>query len=488
MTDDVRAALDDLVVSADLPAVSAAAVQAEATGRRRRRRLVSASLASVALLAAPLAWSGITEPAEDVVVEDTAGESDRDAAPEPAAPTGRLVSGKFELTYDGRRYDDSSDEALTSCDGLPGLRNTGFQLDSLPPIRSFLFAGSASQQGAAARCLEAMPAAIVSFEEDAFFVPVVVWETDLQGPGRLSLRTSPLRPSPGGWLEHDLIVINQGDEPLVLDLESLAQVMDGAIAASTGSCSAIATPGGGFACEYAKTDQVLAPGESAVTTLQLERDVPGLAAVESGTQTLTWTQQVTRPEGDTLGELTLTLTYEVLTAMASPVLEVVPRPPGETQTVQVFFSSTDPDANLCQDVVPVTREVPVTAAVATAALNELFRGPSPQEERDLKIDSVFTPETAGLLRSVRIDDGTAYVDLRHFDSLASPTIPLGIYGTSCGSGAFHSQMRATLTQFPTVREVRYAFDGDPRAFVEWMQGGCPDPIPAGDPCDPEPFG
>jgi DNA-directed RNA polymerase specialized sigma24 family protein len=34
---------------------------------------------------------------------------------------------------------------------------------------------------------------------------------------------------------------------------------------------------------------------------------------------------------------------------------------------------------------------------------------------------------------------------------------------------------------------RFAFDGDPRAYVEYMQGGCPEPIPASDPCDPAPF-
>lgn len=48
---------------------------------------------------------------------------------------------------------------------------------------------------------------------------------------------------------------------------------------------------------------------------------------------------------------------------------------------------------------------------------------------------------------------------------------------------------STLRQFPTVTDVRYAFDGDPRAWVEFTEGGCPDdPIPPGDPCDPRPWG
>jgi spore germination protein GerM len=131
----------------------------------------------------------------------------------------------------------------------------------------------------------------------------------------------------------------------------------------------------------------------------------------------------------------------------------------------------------------VVRQVPEADAIATAALQELFSGRVTEQERSAGLRSGFGPQTADLLNRLRIADGVAYVDLD-----GSRRDAIAYASTSCGSGVFGSAIRSTLLQFPTVTEVRYAFDGDPRDFVEWSQGGCPEePIPPGDPCDPRPW-
>jgi spore germination protein GerM len=146
--------------------------------------------------------------------------------------------------------------------------------------------------------------------------------------------------------------------------------------------------------------------------------------------------------------------------------------------VQVFFGEAD--SRDCTDVRPVERRVPATEAVATAALRELFAGTTEQERATGLVG--YGPDTDGLLRTVRVVDGTAYVDL---DAARFPER----FGTSCGGTFFLVTVRATLTQFPSVSEVVLALDGDPAAFVRALEGECPaDPPQAPDPCDPAPFG
>lgn len=132
-------------------------------------------------------------------------------------------------------------------------------------------------------------------------------------------------------------------------------------------------------------------------------------------------------------------------------------------------------------LVRVKRVVPATQAVATAALEQLFAG-STAAERARGLESGFDRSTAGLLRAVRVRDGVAYVDLHDllFTELSNAS-------TSCGNVAFTAQIEQTLRQFPTVSEVRFAVEGDPVAYYEWAQIGCPSPSRTGDRCDPGPF-
>jgi spore germination protein GerM len=148
-------------------------------------------------------------------------------------------------------------------------------------------------------------------------------------------------------------------------------------------------------------------------------------------------------------------------------------------TLRVYFNhaqraGTEAD---CAIVFELRREVPPTAAVATAALQQLFAGPT-EAERAAGYRSPFSAATAGLLKRVHIEHGTAYVDLNDLrDSLAGAT-------SSCGAAEFNTAIERTLRQFSTVRRVILAIDGDPRRFYEWMGQECD---LTNDGCDAAPF-
>jgi spore germination protein GerM len=150
-----------------------------------------------------------------------------------------------------------------------------------------------------------------------------------------------------------------------------------------------------------------------------------------------------------------------------------------TMRVQVYFNNQDlagrPDD--CATVFAVARQLPRSAGVATAALNALFVGPT-EVERAAGYRSPFSAATAGLLRSLRVDHGTAYLNLN------DPRALLAGATSSCGAAEFRTQLESTLRQFPTVRRVIVAIDGEPRTFYEWMGDSCD---LSNDHCDAAPF-
>jgi spore germination protein GerM len=139
-----------------------------------------------------------------------------------------------------------------------------------------------------------------------------------------------------------------------------------------------------------------------------------------------------------------------------------------TMTINVYFhpDKLDPEWDDCQKVAPVKRTIPKTASVATAALLELFKGPTPEEAKEYT--GFGPPETNGILKSVRVKGGAAYVNFNKalYEQMGNAT-------SSCGGG-FFSMIDATLMQFPTVKKVYYAVEGDTDGFYEWVQvGECP---------------
>jgi len=150
-----------------------------------------------------------------------------------------------------------------------------------------------------------------------------------------------------------------------------------------------------------------------------------------------------------------------------------------TTALRVYFNNAQQAATEsdCATVFERPRQVPKTVGVAAAALRQLFAGPT-ESERAAGYRSPFSAATADLLRRVHIEHGTAYVDLNDLRTqLAGAT-------SSCGAAEFGAQVERTLRQFPTVRRVILAIDGEPQAFYAWMGQDCD---LTNDHCDAAPF-
>jgi spore germination protein GerM len=149
-----------------------------------------------------------------------------------------------------------------------------------------------------------------------------------------------------------------------------------------------------------------------------------------------------------------------------------------SMTVKVYFGNEkqNPNTDPCGLVFPVKRVIPKTAAVAKATLEQLFAGPTADEKTE-GYHSWFTPATKSILKSVVVKNKTAYVN---FKSNAFEVLT-GNVSTSCGSDQFLSEMEKTLLQFPSIKKVFFAIDGNPKDFYEYLQGECPEEL--GKKCD-----
>lgn len=142
----------------------------------------------------------------------------------------------------------------------------------------------------------------------------------------------------------------------------------------------------------------------------------------------------------------------------------------QTMKVKLYFPNTKYNETDCSvPVYPTVRTIERTSAPAKATLEQLFAGPT-SKEKAKGFYSDFSDATKSLLISVNIKNRVAYVNLRDLTATSS----IGNFTTSCGGSNFFGQVERTLKQFPTIRKVFFAFEGDPSLFYDWMQiGECP---------------
>ncbi|HEX6254269.1 MAG TPA: GerMN domain-containing protein [Euzebyales bacterium] len=140
-----------------------------------------------------------------------------------------------------------------------------------------------------------------------------------------------------------------------------------------------------------------------------------------------------------------------------------------TVRVNVYFT---PSGSECDVLARFSRTVEAPA-VLTGAMEELLKGPTEEEAASRPLATAFSSETAGMLRSVSLRDGTARID---FGDLRE-VIPNA--STACGSTSLLSQLNATATQFPTVDTARYSINGSEATFYEWLGRGVPVVAPVG---------
>ncbi|MFZ1701845.1 MAG: GerMN domain-containing protein [Pyrinomonadaceae bacterium] len=141
-----------------------------------------------------------------------------------------------------------------------------------------------------------------------------------------------------------------------------------------------------------------------------------------------------------------------------------------TTSIKVYFSNErlNPNIDDCKKVFPVKRTIPKTKAIAKASLKELFKGTTKEEEA-LGYGAIPESETNGILKSINVKNGAAYVNFTKlvFDQMGNAT-------TSCGGGQYFGMIEKTLTQFATIKKVYYAIEGNTDDFYDWVQvGECP---------------
>ena len=120
-------------------------------------------------------------------------------------------------------------------------------------------------------------------------------------------------------------------------------------------------------------------------------------------------------------------------------------------TVKVFFNNDKFDPNLmdCSKVYPVNRSIKPTLAVARAALEELFKGPTADERKLGYLTNIINSGVK--IQKLTIVGGVAKVDF-------SAELERAV-GGSCKTTAIRSQITETLKQFPTVNSVVISIDG-----------------------------
>lgn len=121
----------------------------------------------------------------------------------------------------------------------------------------------------------------------------------------------------------------------------------------------------------------------------------------------------------------------------------------ETMKLQAYFSNSRLDPKItCERVFPVTRTVPKTVGVARAALEEMLKGPTAQEQAAGYVTNI---NEGVRINSVTIENGVAKVDL-------SEELQREV-GGSCRVTAIRAQIVETLNQFSTVKSVVISVEG-----------------------------
>ncbi|MBL7142549.1 MAG: GerMN domain-containing protein [Candidatus Pacebacteria bacterium] len=146
-----------------------------------------------------------------------------------------------------------------------------------------------------------------------------------------------------------------------------------------------------------------------------------------------------------------TVTTEEATSTTEEVAtSTVPEEQTEaTTTVKVFFGNSKLNTEAdCNKVFPTERVIVQTEGIARAALEELLKGPTAEEEKE----EFFSNINKGVkIQSLTIEEGTAKVD---FDEQLEFQV-----GGSCRVTAIRAEITETLKQFDTVDNVIISIDG-----------------------------
>ncbi|MFA6305469.1 MAG: GerMN domain-containing protein [Candidatus Gracilibacteria bacterium] len=148
-------------------------------------------------------------------------------------------------------------------------------------------------------------------------------------------------------------------------------------------------------------------------------------------------------------------------AVIEPAAEPATEPATETPanlTVKVYFNNPETDPNWefeCSNVLAVEREILYTKAVALATINELLKGPTAAEKAKGYVSNI---NSGVKVQKLTIENSTAKIDFN--DQLQYQV------GGSCKTSAIIAQIKQTLKQFPTVKNVIISINGETEAILQ----------------------
>lgn len=135
-----------------------------------------------------------------------------------------------------------------------------------------------------------------------------------------------------------------------------------------------------------------------------------------------------------------------------------PETPDENMVIRVYFNNPDTDPNWdteCNNVFAVEREILSTRSVALAAMTELLKGPTDAEKAKGYVTNI---NTGVKIQKLTIENGVAKID---FDERLEYQV-----GGSCKTSAIIAQIKQTLKQFSTVKDVVISINGETEAILQ----------------------
>jgi len=141
-----------------------------------------------------------------------------------------------------------------------------------------------------------------------------------------------------------------------------------------------------------------------------------------------------------------------------PVAKPITETPNETMVVRVYFNNPDIDPNWdteCNNVFAVERNIPLTRSVALATMTELLKGPTDTEKNNGYVTNI---NTGVKVQKLTIENGVAKID---FDERLEYQV-----GGSCKTSAIIAQIKQTLKQFSTVKDVVISINGETEAILQ----------------------
>ena len=165
-------------------------------------------------------------------------------------------------------------------------------------------------------------------------------------------------------------------------------------------------------------------------------------------------------EGNGAAPCTEIAKYGFSAGMLKGICDPQPTAQGPTavMTVKVFFNNPKIDpkwATQCNNVLAVEREIPKTDSVALAAVTELLNGPTNSE----KDKGYMTNINSGVkIQKLTIENSIAKID---FNEQLEYQV-----GGSCRTSAIIAQIKQTLEQFPTIKDVIISINGKTEAILQ----------------------